>query len=138
MAYGKIEYNEDGLPMCEICGGFYNRVLVHARQAHNIEEREYKQQFGLDLKKGICSKESATKSRIAVYNNLDQVEKNLEKGAKYRYTEGSEGRTKEMVSAQTKARLKERLKTPEMIAAMTESGRKVGKSGLGNKVRWGK
>lgn len=134
--YGIIEYNEEGLPKCEICGQYFKRVLTHVRQKHFIEEREYKQQFGFDLKKGICSKESSKLSREKVFYNYDKMEKNLSKGEKYRFKKGSKGRTKDKVSAQTKKRLKDRLKEPSMIKAMQESGSKVGKSGLGNKKRW--
>ena len=64
MAYGILEYNEEGKPKCEICGKFFNRVISHVRQKHFLNEREYKKQFGFELKKGICSKESSEKSRI--------------------------------------------------------------------------
>lgn len=138
MAYGVIEYNEDGQPMCEICGKYFERVLAHARQKHHISEREYKLQFGFDLIKGICSERSAEKTRIKTLLNYDKVIAiNLtEKGKKSRFTEGIEGRKKEKVSAQTKLMLQERLKQPEMISKMRESGKKVGSSGLGNKKRW--
>lgn len=45
---------------------------------------------------------------------------------------------KKKVSAQTRIRLKERLKEPYMVEAMKKSGEVVGKSGLGNKKRWSK
>lgn len=136
--YGITEYNEEGLVKCEICGQFFKRPLTHVRQKHFLEEREYKQQFGFDLKKGICSKESSQLSREKVFDNYDKMIKNLSKGEKYRFKKGSNGRTKDKVSAQTKKRLKDRLKEPSMIKAMQESGSKVGKSGLGNKKRWNK
>lgn len=138
MAYGIIEYDEDGLPKCEICSRYFKRVLTHVRQRHFLEEREYKKRFGFDLKKGICSKESSEISRDRILRNYDRcIKRNLAKGKKYRFKKGDTGRTKDMVSAQTKKRLKERLKTPYMVKAMKESGSKLGKSGLGNKKRWG-
>ena len=139
MSYGKIEYNEDGQPKCEICGEYFNRVIAHARQKHEINEKEYKKRFGFDLRKGICSKESAEKSRERVFDNYDKcVTGNLLKnGEKSRFLKGSEGRTQDKVSEQTKIRLKERLKGVGMISAMKLSGQKVGNSGLGNEKRWG-
>jgi hypothetical protein len=137
--HGIIEYNEDGLVKCEICGQFFKRPLTHVRQKHFLEEREYKQQFGFDLKKGICSKESSAISREKIFANYDRcIKRNLAKGEKHRFKKGDKGRTKDKVSAQTRNRLKDRLKDPYMIKAMQESGRKVGKSGLGNKKRWHK
>lgn len=139
MAYGKIEYDEGGNPKCEICGLHFKRVLAHVRQKHFIDEKEYKKEYGFDLYKGICSKESSEKSRERIFQNYDKcIEKNLiEKGGESRFKRGHEGRTKDKVSAQTRAMLKARLKEPYMIEAMKKSGQKVGKSGLGNKIRWG-
>lgn len=139
MSYGRIEYSEDGLPMCEICGKHFNRVLSHVRQKHLISEKEYKQQFGFDLKKGICSKESSEKSREAVLNNSDLcIGKNLiHGGKKSRFKNGDPGRTKDKVQEQTRIRLRDRLKEPYMVEAMKLSGKKLGRSGLGNKKRWG-
>lgn len=138
MSYGEIEYNPQGLPKCELCGQYYNRVLTHVRQKHAMTEREYKQMFGFDLIKGIISDVSKEKSRKAVLNNYDVVVlKNLlDKGNKTRFIAGNEGRTKSMVSAQTKQALKDRLKTPCMQKFLQASGQKVGLSGLGNKTRW--
>ena len=42
----------------------------------------------------------------------------------------------QMVSEQTRTALRKRLYTPQMQEVLKESGRKVGKSGLGNKARW--
>ena len=138
MAYGIIEYNSEGQPKCEICGRYFSRVIAHARQKHFISEREYKLQFGFDLKKGICSKESSEKSRIKALDNYDKVIAiNLtQKGSKSRFVKGSKGRTREQVSEQTRIMLIERLKQAEMIDKMRESGKNVGSSGLGNKTRW--
>ena len=138
MAYGILEYNEEGKPKCEICGKFFNRVLSHVRQRHFLNEIEYKKQFGFDLKKGICSKESSEKSRIKTLDNYEKcINQNLKiKGFKNRFKIGDKGRTKDKVSEQTRIRLKERLKDSKMIESMRLSGIKLGKSGLGNLKRW--
>lgn len=135
---GIIRYDENGQPICEICGKSFKRLLSHVRQKHFIDEREYKTTYGLDLRKGICSQESSERSRIAVMNNYDKcVVRNLLKGGeKSRFKDGSKGRTKDKVSEQTRIRLKARLETPKMIAARKENGRKVGESGVGNLKRW--
>jgi hypothetical protein len=138
--YGKIEYNDLGMPKCEICGKYYDRVVCHVRQKHGLNEKEYKKRFGFDSKKGICSYTSSQISREKVFENYDKlVTKNLlEGGEKSRYKNGSRGRTKEKVSEQTRQRLKKRLKEPEMQIVLKELGKKLGESGLGNKTRWGK
>ena len=138
MSFGKIEYNNDNQPKCEICNKYFDRVVSHVRQKHELNEKEYKKMFGFDLNKGICSKESSDKSSIQTLKHYDKCIKNnlIIKGSKSRFNNGNKGRTKEQVSAQTRIRLKERLKEPEMVNAMKENGKKLGKSGLGNKKRW--
>ena len=138
--YGIIEYDQDGNPICEICKKSFKRVLSHVRQIHEMNERDYKKEYGFDLKKGICSKESAEKSRLKALENYDTViAQNLIKGGeKSRFVDGDKGRTKDQVSEQTRIMLRKRLKTPKMQAILKESGKKLGNSGLGNKARWNK
>lgn len=140
MAYGVIEYNEEGQPMCEICGKHFNRVAVHVKQKHQISEREYKLQFGFNLTKGICSKESAERSRERVFENYDKcIGKNLQLlGENTRFQVGSEGRTQEKVSEQTRLMLVDRAKNNMLPGKRKELGRTLGLSGLGNKKRWNK
>lgn len=84
--YGKIEYNEKGKPMCEVCRKHFDRVIKHVVAAHGLSPADYKKMFGLDPRKGICSHHSAEKSRQAVRDNPSVIQKNfLEKGAKYRF-----------------------------------------------------
>ena len=117
MAYGVIEYNANGKPMCEICGKYYDRVIPHARQKHHISEKEYKIQFGFDRIKGICSKQSAEKSRLKTLENYDKVIAiNLkEKGKDSRFSKGCIGRPKEVMSEQTRLQLIERIKLIKRI-----------------------
>lgn len=138
MSYGIIEYDADGLPICEICGKSFKRVIAHVRQKHDLNEREYKQKFGFDVKKGICSKESSQATRVKTLANYDKVvaQNLINGGEKSRFKLNSEGRTKRMVSQQTKIRLKKRLEEDYMQEAMKKVGEKLGKSGLGNKKRW--
>lgn len=139
MAKGIINYDADGNPICEICGKSFKRVISHVRQKHDLSEREYKLQFRFDLKKGICSKESAETTRVKTLVNYDKcIAKNLMVGGeKSRFKDGSKGRNKEQVSEQTMIMLKEKLKHPNMDKARLISGSRLGKSGLGNKARWG-
>lgn len=138
MAYGVIEYDNEGKPICEICKKSFNRVLSHVRQKHDMSEREYKITFGFDLGKGICSKESSERSRETTLANYDKcIGKNLiHCGKKSRYCKGHLGRTKDMVQEQTRLMLKKRLEEPHMVEAMRKSGERVGNSGLGNIKRW--
>lgn len=139
MSKGVIRYDKAGKPICEICGKSFSRLMSHVRQKHYMTARDYKEKFGLDVKKGICSEESSERTRVKTLENYDTVIKQnlIQKGSESRFKDGSKGRTKDQVSEQTRIRLKERLKTPEMVEAMKKCGSKLGKSGLGNKKRWG-
>lgn len=58
---------------CLICGKKYKRPCGHVRQVHGITAREYKEAFGLDLKKGIITPEDREKMRLhAIANNMPE------------------------------------------------------------------
>lgn len=107
MSYGVIEYDSYGNPICELCGKSFKRVMSHVRYKHSMTAREYKTQFGFDVRRGICSEESASKSRMAVWLNYEQcIEGNLiHNGEKSRFVEGHPGRTGDIMSEQTRLRL---------------------------------
>lgn len=108
--FGQVEFNEEGLPKCELCGKHFKRVLNHVRMKHDgMNEKDYKKQFGFDLHKGICSKESAEVSRKYVEKYYDKVvaANLISNGEKTRFTKGSEGRTRDKISPQTMNRLKQ-------------------------------
>ena len=112
MSYGIVEYDQEGKPICEICGKAYHRVLGHVRQKHQLTEKEYKKQFGFDVTNGICSKESAERTSVKTKANFVKcIEHNLlANGIKTRFQVGSKGRTKDKVSAQTKINLTKHIK----------------------------
>ncbi len=138
MGYGEIRFDDDGLPICEICGKSFKRLLTHVRQKHFMSAREYKEQFGLDVSKGIMSEESREKSRYNVYSNFGKVviQNLIEKGEETRYKDGDKGRTKDMVSEQTKKMLTKHCQTNMSPEKRKELGMKLGKSGKGNQARW--
>ena len=111
MSYGVIEYNEEGLVKCEICGEYFHRVISHVRQKHNISAIEYKEKFGFDKHKGICSKKSAMLSRQKTLDNYHRCITNnlLVKGKKTRFKKGDKGRTRDKISEQTMIRLKKNI-----------------------------
>lgn len=135
---GVIRYDETGKPICEICNKSFHRLMSHVRQKHHISEREYKVKFGLDLHKGICSIESSNKSRTAVLNNYESIiiPNLIAKGSKTRFKKGSDGRTKEKVSPQTKIALQNHINSSKMKLVQKQNGKLLGLSGLGNKTRW--
>ena len=105
--YGEVKYSPDDKPICHICGKAYDKLLSHVTQVHNINARDYKKEFGLDVIKGIMSEESTEIARVRNEENYDLVveENLLKKGEKTRFEEGCKGRTKDKVSEQTRRKL---------------------------------
>lgn len=86
--------------------------MSHVRQIHKMESREYKERFGLDVGKGIMCEESVEIARKRNLENYDVVVvQNLIKNGTYtRFAKGHVGRTKNMISEQTRQALIKRIK----------------------------
>lgn len=71
---------------CLICGKWYVQVGSHAVQVHGVSGREYRENFDLEVKKGIVPGwYRELKGSQALENG---TYKNLKKGAIYRYKRG--------------------------------------------------
>lgn len=71
---------------CTICGGYYTQICSHVTQAHGISARDYKEQAGYDVKRGLVPGwYRELKADICKQNGTI---KNLEIGAKYRFKKG--------------------------------------------------
>mgnify|MGYP003002926389 CR=1 FL=1 len=105
--YGEIQYDVNGNPICHICGKSFPKLGAHIWNGHKMRTREYCQIFGLNVGKGICSNEYAMKMREYAYQNYDVVisENLIKDGKRTRFRKGSEGRTREKMSEQTKRAL---------------------------------
>lgn len=136
--YGEVSFDKDGLPQCHICGGHFKRVATHVRQAHQLSAREYKELHGLNVSKGIISADSAQLSRDRVEENFHVINNNLiVRGRSTRYKKGDKGRTKDQLSYQEKMRLQLWAPTNIPLEDRQKLSSTLGKSGLGNKARWG-
>ena len=111
--YGDVSYDPDGKPICHICGKAYDKLLAHVWQVHKLSAYDYKIEFGLDVGKGIMSKESTELARKRVYENFDAsvVKPLIEGGKKTRFKVG-ESSTK-YLSEQSKRRLIAQLRKHE-------------------------
>jgi len=96
------DYIKDGKIKCLVCSKYFVRPISHAWQVHGLQAREYKEKYGLDLKKGIATEEYKEVMRQHVQTN--GTLKNLKKGAVYRFKKGQD--TNYTRSKQTKERLK--------------------------------
>ena len=74
---------------CLICKRWYVQVCSHVLQAHGVTAREYKENFELEVKRGIVPKwYREMKGEQAIEN---ETYKNLEAGSKYRFKKGQKG-----------------------------------------------
>lgn len=82
------QYGDGELIPCLICGKKYRQVGSHIVQVHHLTARQYREQFELEVKKGLLpldyreSKGKATKENGTVAN--------LKKGEQYWFTKGCE------------------------------------------------
>ncbi len=91
------------MPICLICKKDFIRPVSHCVQKHNVNARQYKEMFGLDLKKGIAAQEYKDKMRAYVFKN--GIDKLLAKnGTKTRFIKDHKINYKR--SEQTLTRLK--------------------------------
>lgn len=71
---------------CLICGRFYRQVGTHIVQRHGISARKYREEFELEVKKGILPQDlRELKGRQALENGTVS---NLEKGKVFRFKKG--------------------------------------------------
>lgn len=71
---------------CLICGKWYVQVCSHVQQVHGMTKREYKKEFGLDVKRGVVPDWYRKLKGDQAMNN--DTYKNLKAGEKYRFKKG--------------------------------------------------
>ena len=105
----KAKRDTIGKIKCNYCKGYYKKSISHAWQVHGINERQYKDEAGLDHKKGIIVPETREILREHVQANYEiVVEKNLlQKGKRSRFRTGNPNIGKYERSPQTIERLKQ-------------------------------
>jgi len=94
------------MEICLICKKEFVRPLSHCWQKHGMSAREYKENFGLDVKKGIATKEYKDKMRNLL--KPQSIQAVIIGGKKSRFIKGVSNNYKR--SEQTLKRLKDRWK----------------------------
>jgi len=89
---------------CKICGRWYVQVLTHVYEKHGILGREYKKEFGYDVKKGLIPDHYRKIKRDC---QDPKTLKNLKKGKKFWFVRGDKKAGRYKRSVQTLKRLKE-------------------------------
>lgn len=109
--YWQVEYNIDWLPICEICGKSFKKILSHVTQKHNLNAREYKIKYWLDVKKWICFEWTKKILQQRIKENYDLVVKDnlINHWKETRFSKWVlKWKKKSYVSEQTKQMLRER------------------------------
>jgi hypothetical protein len=90
---------------CQICGKFFRQVGSHIVQRHGITAREYREEYGFDVKKGQLP-EDYRKLKAEQAVECGGI-KNLKSGKKFWFKKGQKGIGKYRRSKQTMDRLKQ-------------------------------
>lgn len=72
---------------CLVCGKWYVQVCTHSFQVHNMNGREYREYFNLEVKRGVVPGWYREMKGEQALNN--GTYKNLKNGRKFRYKKGS-------------------------------------------------
>lgn len=87
---------------CLICGLSFKRVCSHVRLAHGVSAREYKEEFGLDVRRGIMTDAGRAVMREHAYRNHERLKL---AGVNTRFKKGQKDLGKFKRSEQTLERL---------------------------------
>lgn len=102
---GTVSYDDEGNPICHICGRSYAKLMSHAWQIHGVYSHEYKKEFGLYTTHSVMNEQNKETIRKQTNARMDIIRENLiNKGTSTRFKPGCPGRTIEQVPLQHKAR----------------------------------
>lgn len=107
---------------CLICGGWYVQVGTHIVQVHEMTARQYRKEFGFDLKRGQLPE---WYREIKSEQNCDKAKNNLKAGKEFWFKPGDHKAGVYERSEQTKSRLTQLGKTyggePTRVRRMCET-----------------
>ena len=103
-----IEYDNNWLPICEICWKSFKKLITHVIQKHNMTWVEYKKMFWLDLWIWIMCEESKKLAKDNILQNWQQcVVDNLSKWEPLRFKPYH--RSKSYFSEQSRLRIQKQM-----------------------------
>ena len=103
---------KNGKIQCFICSKFFGRVCTHVRQAHGMTAREYKEEFGLDVKRGLLTK--ADREHMEAKTRENGTINNLKAGEVNWFKKGESNNYK---------------RSPQTIERLRENGKKLPRNG---------
>lgn len=46
-AFGTVEYDDEGRPICHVCGMAFDKLIEHTKRKHGLDTADYRAEFGL-------------------------------------------------------------------------------------------
>lgn len=108
---------------CEICGRSYRRVGRHVFNTHKMTAREYRKEYGFDVKRGQLLPEDRETMREHTKSN--GTINNLENGKVYWFVRGDTKAGRYDRSEQTLKRLKEQMERGRQRKAMAKNSQRI-------------
>jgi len=100
-----VRFSKNELVQCQICKHWFRQVGSHIWQKYGITAREYREQFGFDVKKGQLPNDYCELKAEQAFK--DGGVKNLEQGKQFWFKKGQAGVGVYTRSKQTQERLKQ-------------------------------
>lgn len=99
------KYGKQNLVQCKVCGKWFRQVGSHITLTHGLTAREYREEFGFDVKRGQLPKDyRELKAELAFERG---GVKNLKIGKKFWFKKGSKTAGRYKRSSETLKRLKQ-------------------------------
>ncbi|ABR10498.1 hypothetical protein MPMin1_gp68 [Microbacterium phage Min1] len=110
--YGILDRDDDGRPLCHVCGDARDQLATHARQTHGITAAEYRDRYGLGATTRLVSTAASARMRAAWDRHADQHLAALD-----------EHRDPAAAAARSRAHTKDAPWAPEVRARRQQTGR---------------
>ena len=99
----RLAEKSDNKIQCQVCGLWYRKVGSHVWQVHKMSAREYRKEYGFDVKRGQLPEDDRLVMREHVFSN--GTVDNLKEGKRFWFKPGSEIAGRYQRSEQTMERL---------------------------------
>ena len=77
-AYGTVEYDDEGRPICHICGMALDKLIEHTKRKHGLDTNEYRKEFGLMRKNARLTSPKYAEKMRSYSEEYQTHEKNFE------------------------------------------------------------
>ena len=101
--FGEVHYDEEGKPICHVCGMSFDKLIEHTKRKHGLDSLTYRQTYGLMITAQLTSPKYNEMMKQHAYTN-ETFKENFETTISG-ITRHTAGRRKGWSEQETKARL---------------------------------